>query len=38
MSDKNQEISSHDQRPGGQESCELVAHKNPLEMEIHEDE
>lgn len=28
MSDKNQEISSHDQRPGGQESCELSTHTN----------
>jgi hypothetical protein len=36
ISNKNQGISSHDQRPGGQASCELFAHKNP-EMEIHED-
>ena len=35
---KNQAISSHDYRPGGQASCELFAHKNPLEREIHEDE
>jgi hypothetical protein len=38
MSNNNQRISSHDQRPGGQASCELFAHKNPLEMEIDEDE
>ena len=39
IDNKNQAISSHDdQRPPRQASCELFAHKNPLEMEIHEDE
>ena len=35
---KNQAISSHESSPARQNiSCELSIHKNPLEMEVHED-
>jgi hypothetical protein len=38
MSNKNQAISSHESSPARQNiSCELSTHKNPLEMEVHED-